>query len=342
MTKFFVLAILSCLAVVLGHHGGDHGYISEAFGHQTHDFILKMFNDVNEAYKNESFVISPFEMRLIIQSLIEMSGGDTRKELLAALENVKTFEEGRTTFHEYLEVVRKNEHEVHFQDALNLYVASRYIVSEKTSSVLKKFYNVSVTSADFDFPDIALSDVLHFEGNWKYPLDPAPFGKNLMEVTAPFYYLESRIFDSKILRIPYKNRRFALFVFLPNDPQGVDKIFEKFNTLNIQTEMLHLDEESVRLIMPRFTAVFQVELKDLFMKNGVRKVFDENAADLRGLIRSNTSVAVSSIVQNIDFVVDEGNKESRRDQEEEVNNRAGMEFKDFNVNRPFVYFVEAF
>lgn len=279
-------------------------------------------------------------MRLTLQILVEIAGGDTRKELLKALDNVETLEQGRTRFSEQLQGLREKKLEAIFRDRIDFYVANRFSVSEKTSLVLKKFYNATVTTAEFDYPDIALADQLNFEGNWKFPLELAPFGENLMETTAPLYYLESKLFDSKIVRLPYKNGRFAMLVFLPNDPNGVDKIFEQFTTINVQTEMIHLDEETVRLLMPKFISNFKVELKDFYMKNGVKRVFMAENADLRALIRSESPVAVSSVVQMVNFVVDEGDKTSRQDEQEDIENRFGSNVKDFNVNRPFVYMVE--
>lgn len=268
-------------------------------------------------------------------NLAEMSVGDTRNEIIGSLDNVKSFEDGRTTISRHLGAIQRSDRENVIEHTSNLYVSSRYPVSVKTTTVLQRFYNTVFRAGESIYPDITLANGLRFVGNWKYPMTTDEYG--YLTVTAPFYLSESTIFDSRIIRVPYVGARYALYVYLPNGQ--VDTIFEKLNSINVQKEMLALDQEYVKLRIPPFTESGVLELKPYLETNGVNKIFSPEQADLRGLIRSNDTVTVSSVLQQtITFEVNQGRKSQQTEKVTEPPNP--QDVKEFYIYKSFFYYVE--
>jgi serine protease inhibitor len=108
-----------------------------------------------------------------------------------------------------------------------------------------------------------LINALYFEGTWRYQFNKsisrdfftAPgrkTSKQFMEQTSNFYYFYSPHLNAKILRLPYKGRRFSMFIILPNDVNGVNSVIDKLDANALKNEVWHMDEQEVRVVLPKF------------------------------------------------------------------------------------------
>lgn len=120
-----------------------------------------------------------------------------------------------------------------------------------------------------------LINALYFESSWRFPFNNktltrdfthAPGKKSsrqFMEQTNNFYYFFSRHLNAKILRLPYRGRRFSMFIILPIEVNGLDSVIEKLSAETINNEVWHMDELETRVILPKFKFDTSVNLNGI-------------------------------------------------------------------------------
>ncbi|XP_008838883.1 serpin B13 isoform X2 [Nannospalax galili] len=93
----------------------------------------------------------------------------------------------------------------------------------------------------------------------------------------PFLLLEDM--QAKIVGIPYKNSDLSMFVLLPNDIDGLEKIIDKLSPEKLVewTSPGHMEERKVDLRFPRFHVEESYDLQPVLVDLGMRDVFSERA-----------------------------------------------------------------
>lgn len=116
--RFVIFSGIVCCTAVLGYYddeNGDFGDYVPYIGYRRDEFDWRMMKALIE---NEplNFVISPFSLKVVLMMLAEMSDtySKTLKELLTALDGIKTIADGRSLYKNYLRslLVYKNELDV--------------------------------------------------------------------------------------------------------------------------------------------------------------------------------------------------------------------------------------
>ncbi|XP_020030886.1 serpin B13 isoform X2 [Castor canadensis] len=95
-----------------------------------------------------------------------------------------------------------------------------------------------------------------------------------------FSFLED--LQAKIVGIPYKNNDLSLFVLLPNDIDGLEKIIDKISPEKLieWTSPGHMEERSVDLHLPRLVVEESYDLEPVLAALGTREAF---SADFSGM-----------------------------------------------------------
>lgn len=108
-----------------------------------------------------------------------------------------------------------------------------------------------------------LINAIYFGGLWRTPFEETvekeffiepttQVKKEFAEVTADFYYYYSRTMGAKILRLPYEGSRFSMFIILPFEVDGLEKLINNFNSSLLTEEVNRMREISVHVMLPKF------------------------------------------------------------------------------------------
>lgn len=108
-----------------------------------------------------------------------------------------------------------------------------------------------------------LLNAVYFKGFWRYPfvdtltkdffVEPhAPVEKQFVEQTEDFYYFYSKNLEAKILRLPYEGRRFSMFLLLPFEVDGLEKLIDILESEKLKEEIDRMESINVHVVLPKF------------------------------------------------------------------------------------------
>lgn len=141
----------------------------------------------------------------------------------------------------------------------------------------------------------ALINAAYFNGIWT-----DRFGKNKTQ-DGPFYlasgrkvtvpmmsqkttcgYLETS--ELQALNLPYGNRRFSMYIFLPHDRTGLAGLLEHLTADQWGDWMHSFQEREVQVVLPRFKSEREVDLRALLSPLGLDIMFDPGRADFSSAV----------------------------------------------------------
>ncbi|XP_039479694.1 serine protease inhibitor 27A [Drosophila santomea] len=198
-----------------------------------------------------------------------------------------------------------------------------------------------------------LTNLIYFNGLWRRQFATTfqgAFFRNMdqsrvefMEQTDYFYYTTSEKLKAQILRLPYKGKN-SLFVLLPYALNGIHDLVKNLENDELKSAQWAMEEVKVKVTLPKFHFDYQQNLKETLRSLGVREIF-EDSASLPGLTRGADvagKVKVSNILQKAGINVNEKGTEAYAATVVEIENKFGgsTTIEEFNVNRPFVFFIE--
>lgn len=199
-----------------------------------------------------------------------------------------------------------------------------------------------------------LTNVIYFKGVWRRPFFKTFEGaffrtKNAMvhaqymEQSDYFYYFNSEPLKAQILRLPYMGKN-SLFVILPHAIDGVNELVQTLENDEVKSAQWAMQEVKVKVTLPKFNFDYQRSFVETLKDLGVREIF-EDTASLPGLSRGADvagKVKVSNILQKAGIDVNEKGTEAYAASVVEIENKFGgaLTIEEFNVNRPFVFFIE--
>lgn len=108
-----------------------------------------------------------------------------------------------------------------------------------------------------------LINAIYFSGIWRMPFEQTiekgffvephtQVRKEFAEVSGEFYYYYSKNMGAKILRLPYAGNCFSMFVILPFEADGLEKLINNFNSSLLTAEVDRMQEISVHVLLPKF------------------------------------------------------------------------------------------
>ncbi|XP_051254345.1 glia-derived nexin [Dicentrarchus labrax] len=108
----------------------------------------------------------------------------------------------------------------------------------------------------------------------------------------------------KVIELPYHGNTISMLIVLPSEEDTpLSRVVPHISTATVQswTKLMHM--KKVRLLIPKFTADAEVDLKDPLAALGITDIFSEGKADFRHL--SSEPVHVSKALQKAKIVVNE-------------------------------------
>lgn len=118
---------------------------------------------------------------------------------------------------------------------------------------------------------LLLLNAVYFKGAWRRPFKSEKTIKDTFQTkggavqtdfmtdTDNYYFFESGQLNAKILRIPYANSKFSMFVVLPKGT--IEELIQKLEGKTVNREAWYLDEVEVRVKLPRFQFSTDSDLK---------------------------------------------------------------------------------
>lgn len=81
-----------------------------------------------------------------------------------------------------------------------------------------------------------------------------------MEQTATFYFVDSPEFKAKLLRIPYKGRKFAMILVLPNEDSSLEQVVKDLNSRVLNHAIQLMSEYEVNVKIPKLKFDYSANL----------------------------------------------------------------------------------
>uniref|UniRef100_A0A1B6K8S6 Serpin domain-containing protein n=2 Tax=Graphocephala atropunctata TaxID=36148 RepID=A0A1B6K8S6_9HEMI len=221
-------------------------------------------------------------------------------------------------------------------------------VSQITRNMINPFLPKGVVEPS---TRITLVNAVYFKGLWKTQFDKEETvtGRfSLADGTAKEVEMMTNTADFTIsygkqygvLSLPYLGNDVMMLIVLPSQhssksiPQLLDVLNRK-ELENILIRMSQDDPAEVTIRVPKFTSEQSYQLVPVLKQMGAETLFD-NPADLSHLIERDSSVRLNKVFHKAKIEVDElGTKAAAATMS--IGNRALS--PDFNVDRPFVYFI---
>jgi len=233
---------------------------------------------------------------------------------------------------------------------------SAKLINDWCANITQNHIKELVKSDDIEEAVIIMVNALYFNGYWRRPFpvnetvqmpfytSPTTQVKTLfMAVTDTFYYMESQPLNSKILRMPYKGRKFAMTIILPNAKGGLDELIRQLESSALHRAQWLMSEVEVRVEIPKFKFDYTSKLNNILQDVGIKSIFT-NEASLPALARG-AHVAgrlqVSKVLQKAGiFANEQGSTVYVATEVSIVNRFGGDSTREFIANRPFIFLIE--
>nr|XP_033341228.1 uncharacterized protein LOC117229129 isoform X1 [Megalopta genalis] len=201
---------------------------------------------------------------------------------------------------------------------------------------------------------LVITNAIYFQGTWSRNYfsskdtrnGPFYIGSNrtvqvpLMHSVGRFYYIDSLELDAKILRMPYDGHKFAMYLLLPRNRDGIDRLANKVNQFLLTRQMWHMQDLPVDVILPKFKFEYTSHLEKVLREIGIRDIFDDTAT-LTGIAltkRNSRRLKVTNIYQKAGIEVNENGTTAYAATEVELGNK--IEDESFHVTHPFIFYIE--
>lgn len=211
----------------------------------------------------------------------------------------------------------------------------------------REFYNAEITTLDFNQPDavnrintwvndstegkiptivdqvdpnlvLFLINAVYFKGNWTIPFDESATidrafyrldGTTKQQPTmmqqGRYRYAETEQFQA--VSLPYGNRRFSMYVFLPKSTSSLTEFQANLTPENWEAWMRQFRLRSGAIELPRFTFESSHTLNDALKAMGMEVAFSDNA-DFANL--SDTPTTISEVKHKTFIEVNEAGTEA--------------------------------
>lgn len=231
----------------------------------------------------------------------------------------------------------------------NLDFSKQQSVHTINNWVAQKTHNKILEIIDFITPQekLFLINALYFNAKWKHEFNPQntsnlDFYKTANEmVSVPFMkqtvnvkYLQNALFSSVIL--PYKNDKFSMVIFLPNDNYNTNQIVAELNNTNWNQWQNDYQTQKVEVSLPKFKFSYENFLNNKLIDMGLGIAFTD-AADFSNI--SNIPLSISRVLQKTYIDVNEEGTEAAAVTIIGFETTSLPEIRLFNANKPFLYMI---
>ncbi|XP_076991408.1 serpin B13-like isoform X2 [Tamandua tetradactyla] len=163
----------------------------------------------------------------------------------------------------------------------------------------------------------------------------------MMKQYHSFHFTSLEDLQAKILGIPYKGNDLSMFVLLPNDIDGLEKIIDEITPGKLieWTSPGHMEEKNVNLHFPRFHVEESYELEAVLPAMGMADAFNEHTADFSGMSSRSGLHAQKFLHRSLIVATEEGTEATAATGMGLVNT-SGRDHENFHCNHPFLFFIK--
>ncbi|XP_052056949.1 serpin B13 isoform X1 [Apodemus sylvaticus] len=332
--------------ILLGTRGATASELQKVLYSEQDTESSKMKSEEKEIEKREE-IYHQFQ-----KLLTEISNFSTDYDLII---NNRLFGEKTYLFlQKYIDYVEKYYHaSLEPVDFLNAADESRkkinsWVESQTNEKVKDLFPEGSLNSST----KLVLINTVYFKGLWnrefkKENTKEEDFWLNktltkpvqMMAQCSSFSFTLLEDLQAKIVGIPYKNNDLSMFVLLPNDIDGLEKIIDKISPEELVewTSPGHLEQRQVDLRLPRLHVEDTYELEPTLGAVGIHSAFSEHA-DYSGM-PAHSGLHAQNFLHRSSLVVTEEGVEATAGTGVGFTVSSAASCELVHCNHPFLFFI---
>ncbi|XP_009633287.1 serpin B10 isoform X1 [Egretta garzetta] len=200
---------------------------------------------------------------------------------------------------------------------------------------------------------LVLTNALYFKGNWatKFEAEATrqrPFRINthttkpvpMMHLSDKFNWTYIESVQTDILELPYVNNDLSMFILLPSDITGLQKLEKEltFENLSAWTSPELMEKMKMEVYLPRFTLEEKYDLKSTLSRMGIQDAFTEGQADFTGM-SENGELFLSQVFHKCYLEVNEEGTEAAAASSAALVSRSLGAAIIFVADHPFLFFI---
>jgi len=220
-------------------------------------------------------------------------------------------------------------------------------VKEKTKEMIPE-----IISTVNEKTVMLLINALAFDCKWMTPYMDYDIGNRDFWVTpkkrrnVPFMYANEGVYlsdeNAKGFIKYYKGAKFAFAALIPDEGTDVNAYLESLSGERLRSILDNAEQCKVDTAIPKFELEYKTELSDVMKKMGMKRAFDDEAAEFAGLgTAANGNVFIGSVLHKTYICLDEnGTKASAvTATTPETTAAKPVEIKQVYLERPFIYMI---
>ncbi|KAF1476068.1 Serpin B10, partial [Megadyptes antipodes antipodes] len=200
---------------------------------------------------------------------------------------------------------------------------------------------------------LVLINALYFKGKWatKFEAEATrqrPFRINTHTTKpVPMMYLSDKFnwtyvesVQTDVLELPYVNNDLSMFILLPSDVTGLQKLEREltFENLSAWTSPELMEKMKMEVYLPRFTLEEKYDLKSTLSRMGIQDAFTEGQADFTGM-SENGELVLSQVFHKCYLEVNEEGTEAAAASSAALASRSLGATVIFVADHPFLFFI---
>ncbi|XP_077284344.1 alaserpin-like isoform X8 [Arctopsyche grandis] len=225
-------------------------------------------------------------------------------------------------------------------------------VEKKTNDKIKDL--ISADSLD-GMTRLVLVNAIYFKGNWEKKFKKDVTRKqdfflnsndkvqvDMMYQSSKFPYADLPEWNAQALEMKYEKSDMSMIIILPNEVEGLKSLEEKLATANLKQDVFDkLHTVEVQVSLPKFKIETEINLTKVLPKLGMKLIFDQANANLKGLLQNDEQLYVSEAIQKAFIEVNEEGAEAAAATGMMLMCRGMPMSKNFCGDRPFYYAIVA-
>ncbi|KFO61737.1 Serpin B10 [Corvus brachyrhynchos] len=200
---------------------------------------------------------------------------------------------------------------------------------------------------------LVLINALYFKGNWatKFEAEATrqrPFRINMHTTKpVPMMYLRDKFnlnyiesVQADVLELPYVNNDLSMFILLPSDIAGLQKLEREltFENLSAWTNPELMEKMNMEVYLPRFTLEEKYDLKSTLSRMGIQDAFTEGQADFTAMSKTG-DLFLSQVFHKCYLEVNEEGTEAAAASSATLASRSLGATVIFVADHPFFFFI---
>ncbi len=141
---------------------------------------------------------------------------------------------------------------------------------------------------------LTLVNAIYFKGKWLFQFDKertkdAPFWiTHEKSVDVPTMYIKAKFgYDERdslqILELPYKGRKISMFIILPLEKDGLDRVQNNLTAEKLTEWTKHTSTKEVKVYLPKFKITSEFDLPEILKAMGMKNAFIKGKANFSGM-----------------------------------------------------------